>query len=168
MKKHLLIIASLFIFANFANAQTGGKYAEDEKAIRQIVTNLTDAWAAGDGAKWADQFTDDVDYTVWNGLYSSGREENRKGHQMIFDTFYKNTKLNIEIRKIRFLRDDVAIVHMFASVIKKDEKPQNDSPETSPMMVLSRENGKWRIVAFQNTPVFKEGDEIVNRKGKKN
>ena len=68
MKKYiLLIIAILFLFPHISNAQTGSKHAEDEKAIRQVVQNIQDAWAAGDGVKYADNFTDDVDYTVWNG-----------------------------------------------------------------------------------------------------
>ena len=167
MKNYLLIIASLFLFSNFANAQADAKRAGDEKAIRQIVTNLRDTWAAGDAAKFADQFSDDADYTVWNGMYFNGRETNVKSHQQIFDTIYKGSKITLEIRKIRFLGETVAVVHL-VSGNERNGKQLEGVPRVSPMMVLSKESGKWLIVAFQNTPILDEYEVVYSRTDRKN
>jgi uncharacterized protein (TIGR02246 family) len=164
MKIYLLIIvAVLFLMPNFATAQTDKKGAEDEKAIRQIVQNIQDAWAAGDGVKFADQFTDDVDYTVWNGIQLNGREENIKNHQQIFETFYKGTMIKSEVRKIRFLTNEIAAVHL-ESKMYKDGKLMEDVPTVVPLMILKKENGKWRVAVFQNTPIIKRGELVVGRK----
>ena len=158
MKKYILpLIAALILIPNFVKAQTSLKPAEDENAIKLIIKNLADAWAAGDGKKWADQFTDDVDYTVWNGRYLTGREENRRGHQQLFDTIYKDSTINPEIIKIRFLRDDVAVVHL-KSGNRKNGKQLEDVPLVRPLLVLSKEQQKWRIVVLQNTPVIYDGE----------
>lgn len=163
MKKQILIIiAVILVISGITKAQTNSKHERDEKAIRQIVQNLADAWAAGDAVKWADQFADDVDFTVWNGMYFNGREANIKGHQQIFDTFYKGTKINPKIRKIRFLRDDVAIVHILPAGNERNDKQLENMPLVSPIMVFSKEKGKWKIVAFQNTPIIKEGDLVID------
>ena len=148
MKYRILIIAALILF-------TGGNSfaqnrAEDEKAIRNIIQSLADAWTAGDGVKFGEPFTEDADYVVVNGLHLKGREAIAQGHQRIFDTIYKDTKLKTEIRKIRFLRPDVAVVHTQGSIAKKTEAFPG-APGAFPGFVLSKENGKWQIVAFQNT-----------------
>lgn len=157
-----ITIAILILSPVYSHAQTDKQHSEDEKAIRQVVQNITDAWAAGDGEKYADYFTDDVDYTVWNGHHIRGREENVKGHQEIFDTFYKGTSLKTEIKKIRFLTDAVATVHL-QSKMYRDGKRVEGVPTVVPLMVLKKENGKWRVAVFQNTPIIKRGELVVGR-----
>lgn len=167
MKIYLLVIAAiLFAMPNFSAAQTDSKNGENEKAIRQVVQNLKDAWRAGDGKKFAAEFTEDSDFTVWNGMYLNGREANEKGHQQIFDTFYKGTEIRSEVRKIRFLTDEIAVVHLQSEMFK-DGKKIEDVPKVVPLMILQKQNGKWKVVVFQNTPIIKEGELVLNRKGEK-
>ncbi|MEZ5426254.1 MAG: SgcJ/EcaC family oxidoreductase [Pyrinomonadaceae bacterium] len=163
MKFFLLIITAILVFLPQASsAQTGPGRAEDEKAIRRVIENLAEAWSAGDGRKFADQFTDDVDYTVWNGFYFSGREANLRGHQEIFDTVYKGTRLIHEVQKIRFPAENVAIVHL-ASKLERDGKQLEDVPPVRPLLVLEKKNGSWRISVLQNTPVIKRGELVPGR-----
>lgn len=163
MKKHLFIFIAVFmLIPNTVLSQTDAQRAEDEKQIRQVVENVFAAWKAGDGIKYADNFTDDVDYTVWNGMQLKGREANIKGHQQIFDTFYKGTEVRSEITKMRFLTEDVAVVHLKGRLYKDDEIYPN-VPPVVPLMILKKENGIWRIAVFQNTPVIKQGELIVGR-----
>ncbi len=59
-------ILFLFIFTGFSYSQAV-KQQTDEAAIRKIIMELADAWAAGDGAGYASAFADDADFIVWNG-----------------------------------------------------------------------------------------------------
>ncbi len=166
MKNYLIsMIAVLILFPVYSIAQTKTICTADENAVRQIVQNIQDAWAAGDGVKWADQFVDDIDFTVWNGKQISGREENLKSHQQIFDTIYKGTEIRTKIKKIRFLTDEVAAVHL-ESTMYKDGNPVKDVPTVLPLLVLKKEEGKWRIAVFQNTPIIKRGELVVGRTSK--
>lgn len=168
MKKQILILIAVLIMLPtiITKAQTDSDHLEDEKAIRQVVQNIEDAWAAGDGKKFADNFTDDVDFMVWNGLEIHGREENIKGHQEIFDTFYKGTKIRSEIRKIRFLSDDIAVVHAQSEMFR-DGRKVKDVPKVVPLMILQKQEGKWKVVVFQNTPIINRGELVVGRKPEK-
>ena len=168
MKSILIIciaLATLFSANSFAQNKTNK--AGDEKAIRYIVQNLYTAWKEANAVKWADYFTDDVDYTVWNGIQFTGREANIKSHQELFDTFYKGTEVRFEIRKIRFLTDEIAAAQLRGRVYK-NEKPLDDAPPVVPLMILKKENGKWRIAVFQNTPIIKRGELVVGRTEDKN
>ena len=148
MKYQILIIGALILLIG-GNSFAQNR-AEDEKAIRNIIQSLADAWTAGDGKKFGEPFAEDADYVVVNGLHLKGREAIAQGHQRIFDTIYKDTKLKAEIRKIRFLRPDIAVVHTQGNIAKKTEAFPG-APGAFPVYILSKENGKWQIVAFQNT-----------------
>ena len=54
------------------------------------------------------------------------------------------------MRNIRFLRPDVAIVFSKAQV----KLQEGGEMETRPTMVVVKEQGKWQIVAFQNTKLL--------------
>lgn len=154
MKKHSILIGFwlvLMCVGGYAQIVNSGK-AADEAAVRGVIDNFREAWTSGDARKFGDLFAPDADFIVWTGTYVNGREKISEGHQRIFDTIYKDTKMQMNIRKIRFLSDSVAVVHTQASVVKKTEDFPKE-PQVVPVFVMSKENGKWQIVAFQNTRV---------------
>lgn len=154
MVKRLLsvLVCSILLLSSATLAQDASSRAKDESAIRAVITSLTDAWTAGDAQAWARAFTEDADFTVWNGIYQKGREAIERGHGQIFSTFYKDTKLRYIVRSIRFLRDDVAVVHVDASVVKKGEDFPA-SPQAVPVLVMVKDKGQWRVAVFHNTNV---------------
>ena len=126
--------------------------AADEAAIRENVKEMERGWNTKSGATFAGPFAEDADYVVINGLHIRGRAEIDKGHQRIFDTIYKNTTLNLTVKQIRFLRPDVALVH----VLGKAVTPQADAARERDViisLVMTKEGGAWKIKGFQNTQV---------------
>ena len=150
MKRTVAAIATLLILCGLAFAQNAPARAQDEAVIRAIIASLADAWTRGDGEAWGKAFTEDADFTVWNGMYVHGREAIARGHKEIFNTIYKDTKQRLDVRSIRFLRDDVAVVHVEGSVVKKTEEFP-PTPQVVPIFILTKEKGQWLIAAFQNT-----------------
>jgi uncharacterized protein (TIGR02246 family) len=151
-----IFACSILLLSSAASGQDVSANTQDEKAIRVVVASLADAWTAGDARAWAKLFTEDADFTVWNGMYSKGREAIEQGHKQIFSTFYKDTKMRYVVRSVRFLRDDVALVHVDASVVKKSEDLP-PSPHAVPLLVMVKDKGQWRIAAFHNTNVQTSG-----------
>lgn len=147
MNKLLALLALALLVPPAVSAQG----AEDEAAIRDLVTALSEAWTAGDAEAWAAPFADDADFTVWFGLTLSGREEIAQGHGFIFDGIYAETVFDLEVRKVRFLGPDIAIAHLEGRVAAAGE-PLPEEPSAVPLAVLSRGERGWEIVAFQNTP----------------
>ena len=126
----------------------------DEAAIRENVREMEQGWNTKSGATFAKPFAEDADYVVINGMHIQGRAEIEKGHQRIFDTIFKNTTLNLNVKQIRFLRPDVALVH----VAGISSTPQADAPRESNViisLVMTKDGGVWKIKAFQNTEVVK-------------
>jgi uncharacterized protein (TIGR02246 family) len=150
MKRLFVILNALLFLCGLATAQNSNRHSKDEAAIRAIIVNLEEAWTKGDGQLWGKQFAEDVDFTVWNGLYFKGREAITKSHAEIFNTIFKGEKLRHNLLSIRFLRDDVAVVRTAASHVKKEEEFPS-RPMVFPLYVMTKEKGRWQIVVFQNT-----------------
>lgn len=129
---------------------------EDARSAREaeilgVVDGLTEAWREGDGEASADAFSEDADFTVWFGMSLKGKEQIAWGHQLIFDSFYADTVFELDTKQVRFLGDDVAIVHLQGSVVAPGQELPAE-PDAVPLAVLERSGGAWKIVAFQNTP----------------
>ena len=157
------IIAAIAVFvamsaashsANVSAVQhpASGSRAEDEAAIHKITSRLQDGWNKGDGKAFAAPFAEDADYVVVNGMHIKGRDLIAAGHQRIFDTVYKKSRITGTIQSIRFLRDDVAVTHGEWH-LKFQEGDTAREGKAMNTMVMSKEKGQWNIVAFQNTPI---------------
>jgi uncharacterized protein (TIGR02246 family) len=138
-----------------AAVASGTATAADEAAVRENVRQMETGWNAKSGALFAKPFADDADYVIVNGMHLRGREAIEKSHQQIFDTFYRNSTLSISVKQIRFLRPDVAVVHVNGHnrVRQGEETVEMDGTVT---LVMTKEKGVWKIVAFQNTRVLAE------------
>ena len=149
-----LIAASgmLFVLCGFAVSQNNSDRSKDEAAIRAVISNLSNAWTNADAKLWGEQFAEDADFTVWTGTYVKGRQAITSGHEELFRTIYPGTKQRLDVRSIRFLRNDVAAVHVEGYVVKKEEEfPAK--PQVVPVLILTKEKGRWLIAVFQNTRI---------------
>jgi uncharacterized protein (TIGR02246 family) len=124
--------------------------AADEAAMRENVKQLESGWNTKSGALFAKPFAEDADYVVINGNHIKGRAEIEQGHQRIFDTIYKDTTLSLNVKQIRFLRSDVAVVHVSGHREGPTKEVTGDAIMT---MVMTKEARSWKIAAFQNTAV---------------
>ena len=152
MKRSTAALGVLLILYSLAVSQTNANHPKDEAAIRVIIANLNDAWTKGDAKLWGEQFAEDADFTAWMGAYVKGREVVTSEHGRIFQTIYKGTKLRLDVRSIRFLRNDIAVVHAEGRVAKKEEEFPS-APLVVPVLILTKEKGRWQIAVFQNTLV---------------
>lgn len=154
----LLVASAATSFS--AAAQSGAAKQDtsaDEKAVRALLDQMVSGWAEGSGEKFAAPFAEHADYVVVNGMHLKGREAIARGHQQIFDTFYKGTKVAGRIESVRFLRPDVALMHVAAMLPAPGEAADPNAPDYKPTaritIVAVKEGGKWQIEAFQNTPI---------------
>jgi uncharacterized protein (TIGR02246 family) len=153
----MLRIFTILIFGGLIGAvtiraQKTNDQSNDENAIRANVAQLVKGWNAKSGTEFAKPFAPDADYVVINGSQIKGREAIARGHQSIFETIYKNSTLALSVDSIRFLRPDVVVVHVSGSM-EIVEGNSTRSGKAKMTLVMTKTDGKWEIVAFQNTGV---------------
>ena len=155
LKKCFILAAVILTVALSGKAQTSEKMSRDETAVRQIVQQVQDGWNAHDGKAFAAPFAADADYVIVNGMQINGREAIEKGHIGIFTTIYKDSRNIATIKSVRFLRKDVAVVHIEWNLefTVGGETRKGHALNT---MIMTKDKGKWSIAAFQNTPIQTE------------
>lgn len=150
------LVALMLVSIQASNVYASQNSKKDEDAIRQVVKQVEDGWNAHDGKAFAAPFATDADYVVVNGMRVTGREEIEKGHTGIFTTIYKDSHNVATVKSVRFLRPDVAVVHVEWNLEFRvgGETKKGHAMNT---MVMTKENGKWSIAAFHNTPIQPQG-----------
>jgi uncharacterized protein (TIGR02246 family) len=150
-KVGLLIIPSILVASALTLAIAQGSSAADEAAIKGIVKVLEEGWNAGDSGKFASPFSANADYVIVDGKHIRTRPVIDFGHKQIFNTVYKGSINKSEIKQIRFLRPDVAVVHV-EWMLKHGDKLEKTNRAMNSLVVI-KEAGKWEITAFHNTPI---------------
>jgi uncharacterized protein (TIGR02246 family) len=120
----------------------------DEKALSVLFQQMMDGWNQGDGQAFAVPFTEDADYVIIDGMHIKGRETIAFGHQHIFDTVYKGSKMVGQVKDIRFLSPDIALLH--AESVLQIPGQAGERPATQTIVAIRQTDG-WGFTAFQNT-----------------
>jgi uncharacterized protein (TIGR02246 family) len=145
-----LAIFTLLILGFSINAYAQNGAAADEAVLRDNVKYLETGWNTKSGALFAKPFAEDADYVVINGMYIKGHATIETAHQRIFDTIYKDTNINLTVKQIRFLRPDVAVVHVTGHRVGPTKELTQNGMLT---LVMTKEKQGWTIAAFQNTAI---------------
>ncbi|MEO7983917.1 MAG: SgcJ/EcaC family oxidoreductase [Bacteroidota bacterium] len=147
-----IIFLTVLFFSTMTKAQTNNA---DDAAIRDLVKYLEDGWAKKDGNLFAKPFEENADYVVVNGMYIKGKAAIAGGHQAIFDSFYKETFIKTTVQSIRYIRPDIAIVHVDGVMTGTSYGQKVDTKAKIGLTVEKTATG-WQIAAFQNTPVTEQ------------
>ena len=146
----------IWIFLS-VTAMQGHAFAQggigDEEAIKRVIVAMDDAFNSHkpDSAL----FTQDADFVNVNGTWLKGAAAIESGRRTAFDTRLKNAHTkSLEVR-IRFIRPDVAIVHVISETAGITTTDGRELPPQKELNVrfLTRENGRWLVAAFHNTPL---------------
>jgi uncharacterized protein (TIGR02246 family) len=126
---------------------------EDAEGVaREVVARLQQAWNDGDGEAFGAPFTEDAGFVDLRGTHHPGRATIARGHQGIFDTIYRGSRIQYTVTDARALAPDVIVAHSTGhlSAPSGPMAGENDATQT---LVLVREGGEWQIAAFHNTVV---------------
>lgn len=155
LRNSAILIFILVCTSVYSYAQKSDTKKTDEATIREIVKQVEAGWNTKSGKDFAAPFAEDADYVVVNGMYIKGKEAIEKGHQQIFDTVYKDSQLAGTVKSLRFLRSDVAVVHVEWNMVYRYQDKENKSTAINTLL-MTKENGTWKIAAFHNTSIQTE------------
>ena len=164
MSKLKLTLFIIFIFSGLVClAQTSEKSSgsqNDEKIIDSQVNRMVSDWNTHQFKNMDQYATGDVDWVNIVGMWWKGRTDVKKAHQITFDHFFNRVPFTRKNLTIKFLTNDVAIVHMVChvgSLFPPDgvDRVTNRTPETDDLLTLIyvKRNGTWLLSAGQNTTI---------------
>ena len=127
---------------------------EEIAAIKQVVATLEHAQQNELPDEFISLFRRDAIWTTGGGKRLIGRDEISTFTHQVLPGAMKDSTATYEVVHVLFIRPDVAAVKVRQRVVTHDGEPVDGENEGSPLYVMSKEDGHWRLVACQNTVVL--------------
>lgn len=121
------------------------------EAIKRVVATLEHSQQNELPDEFVGLFRADAIWTTGHGRRLFGRDEISTFTHQVLPGAMKDSTATYEVEHVLFIRPDVAAVKAHAQYWTLDGKPIGNA--ASPLYVMSKENGQWRLVACQNTEV---------------
>jgi uncharacterized protein (TIGR02246 family) len=131
-------------------------HSADTKAILDVEARWQEGWNRHDISALADLFTDDADFVTVIGRWCHGKKDFYDYHVRLHQVMFKDSIWKTTNTQIRFLRPDVAIVHVNWGITgdrNADGTPREKSRDGIFTQVMVKQNGQWKINASQNTNI---------------
>jgi uncharacterized protein (TIGR02246 family) len=125
----------------------------DLAAIEQVVAAVQHATQHELVDEFLALFRDDAIWTTGGGKRLFGRDEIAAFTRQVLPGGMKGLTMTMEVVHVLFIRPDVAAAKVRQIYTSTDGKPSDDEGEGTPMFVMAEEDGRWLLVACQNTPV---------------
>lgn len=154
-----LLIASSISISGQESKSRNAPNAADGAAIRALLQKCIEGWNKGSGEAFGAQFAEDSDFVSANGMHLKGRKQNAFHHQQIFDTIFKGTRLWAQVKSVRFLRPDVALLHTHGRILKPGESDASPEPVSIQTLTVSKHGNEWLIDAYHNAPIQRQGGQ---------
>ncbi len=143
------------IVLTLAVSPLSASQADEESAIREIQARWDDAWNRNDVKALSSLVTEDVRFVNVAGQVLTGRGEFEQLQTRTHAMQFKESVRTVTGTEIKFLTADIAVAHVKWGM-RGDKDPDGTSrqPRNGVMMqVLMKRDGKWAVVAAQNTNI---------------
>ncbi|MBF6423402.1 SgcJ/EcaC family oxidoreductase [Nocardia cyriacigeorgica] len=125
-----------------------------EKQLRALLHAQVEAWAAADGAAFADTFTEDAVFVSVIGEYIPGRANIAATMQEGLNGFMKGTRMpEPEVLNLRFPAPDTAILITRSGRPLPPDATPNPDENSIQTRIAVRHQGQWLFSSFQNTRI---------------
>jgi uncharacterized protein (TIGR02246 family) len=117
---------------------------------------MSAAWRRGDAKAYGARYGADATFTNVFGDFYVGRQDFDRRHEEVLAGIFRGSMQSMRIRKLRFLRRDVAVADIVTTVSGATVQPRgvdvgaDGALHSALMMVLTKEQGRWEIAAYHN------------------
>jgi len=122
-----------------------------ESAVTAVIDDVQAAWTAHDPDAFVERYEADATATLL-GSHLPDREAIRATMTEVFAGPLKGSRGFSDIQRVRFLNDDVAVVHSIGSIAPAGYGEPSAETRSRETWILSRRDDGWRVAAYQSTP----------------
>jgi uncharacterized protein (TIGR02246 family) len=132
---------------------TSTDHSDDVAAIRRVIADAEQAFNANDAELLVEHFAENVTAVGVTGARLDGRAAVLEASTALFAGPLRDQRARYELADVLFVRPDVALAHKHATATDETGAPISVGHGMTALYVLIRENGRWWVVARQNTLV---------------
>jgi uncharacterized protein (TIGR02246 family) len=149
-----IIATAALTFGAEAPGQDAGRRDADEEAIRSLASKAAESWFDGDGKAYAALFDEDADYVTFGGIHLKGRDQIALAHQRLFEGPLAGSRLSLEVKGVRFLGPDIALMHVEGGVVEAGQTELTPARNSLQTLVVRKQAGEWHVAACQVTRIM--------------
>jgi uncharacterized protein (TIGR02246 family) len=128
---------------------------QEEIAIESQINAFIASWNKHDFSDMKNYVAEDCDFVNIVGMHWKGREEIQYAHQAYHDQFFKKTPMEKQSIAIRFLKPDVAVVHLnwhIGAFDAPDGSIRGNNDDLATFIFIKR-NYKWLLTTAENVEI---------------
>ena len=137
-------------------AGIGEPEATDESQVRLLYQELLKAWNEKNARKMADLIAENGNLVGFDGSQIDGRRQVESVLGKIFADHPTAAYVSI-VREVRLLSPDVALLRAVAGMVPPGQSDINPAVNAVQSLIATKEQGRWRIALFHNTPAAFHG-----------
>lgn len=122
-----------------------------ESQAAKLYEAFLGAWNRGSSSDLASIFTADGDLVGFDGNHLNGREQIREHHKPLFERWLKGSRLVGQVKDVRYLTPDVAVMHAVGGTVMKGRDAPTRVRDSIQTLVAVRYQTDWQLAAFHNT-----------------
>ena len=126
----------------------------DLEAIHQVVSNVQHSTQNELVDEFLALFRPDAIWTTGGGKRLLGLDEIAAFTRQALPGGMQGLTMSMEVLHVLFIRADVAAVKVRQIYTSSDGQPNEAEGEFTPLFVMANEDGRWCLVACQNTGVL--------------
>jgi uncharacterized protein (TIGR02246 family) len=119
--------------------------------LQELMDQLANSWSTGNGKEFGASFTDDAHFVAFDGTVLEGPAAIGQFHQAAFDRYLQNTRLLLSVDATRPIDESALLVFASGGIQSKSGGTVILTGDSLQTMVVVLQDGKARILAFQNT-----------------
>ncbi|GGU93936.1 hypothetical protein GCM10010182_07220 [Actinomadura cremea] len=136
--------------------------AADIEAIKQVAATIEHSQMNELAQEFIDLFRHDAVWTTAGGRNLLDRDAIAEFTRKVLPGAMQGAKTTLEVTHVVFIRPDVAAAKVrqrrWSTV---DGRLTEDEHESTPLLVMAKEEGQWRLVAGQSTVVTDNNDDWI-------
>ncbi|ASK61024.1 DUF4440 domain-containing protein [Virgibacillus phasianinus] len=137
--------------------------SKETNEVKELYQRLIHAWNNRNANGMAQLYTNEGDMIGFDGSLVSGREEIFAHLKPIFEE-HPTPPFVYKVKGIRQVSTDTAILRAIVGMVPPGETELDPSLNAHQTLVAVKEEGKWSIELFQNTPAqFHGRPELVKK-----
>lgn len=150
----LFTITTILVSLLWTNAVAQSS-TSDSDAVKAVIKNYEDAWNRHDAIALGKLYQKDAAKVNWYGTYYKGRDSIQALYNTIHTSYYKSSHFKtISIEDLTFLKPDIALVHCLDE-LTGDQRYSGQTFHHRRTILLTKQNGEWKIQAVQNAKLPK-------------
>lgn len=157
--RYTILMATLLGTCSFSVAQND---TSEQKAIEAQIDAFLTSWNKHDFSDMKNYIAEDCDFVNAVGCHWKGREEVQYAHHTFHQSILKNTPMEKRSVTVRFIKPDVAIVHLLWHIglmpsahSSRQGKLDGDNDDLATIVFVKRK-GIWLITAMENVVINEE------------